>query len=465
MSLLKRKANGEFEDWRVYTPVTNASSSPDSARPAKRKRKVKSDDTGPSIGAGNVGGRTGSSPTSSPTSQLPPPASARPTKRARKVKPEDYDGFIGTGDTRPCGTLARSRIPSMASGAGSQVANPATTASSSTIYDTKLGNPSTSTADQWFSDPIHGYSISAPSTFQAKAPPNAAATPDIKMTPNAAPIPQKSPSKANTPRQPKPKPEKRGAIFKKKCPQNILDRLDRVIEQRFFMIDRERDGDELKETFKVLGSTGNVYTVVIDHTPRCDCPDASKGNHCKHIIFVFIKVLQVPQESPHWYQKALLTSELQDVFSHAPNAVANERLRQAHLQATGKAPASDSNKTSSNRRMPTEEDDCPICYDKMHTEPENKLTWCEVCGNALHGVCFAQWRTTAQNSGKNVTCVWCRAEWVLPNAGKGKGKAIGDEGYVNLAAVAGVSTERDTSSYYHGARRGNRYGYQKYGMW
>lgn len=54
------------------------------------------------------------------------------------------------------------------------------------------------------------------------------------------------------------------------------------------MIDRERDGDELKETFKVLGSTGNVrglrdflfvmslmkgqvYTVVIGHTPRCDC--------------------------------------------------------------------------------------------------------------------------------------------------------------------------------------------------
>ena len=27
---------------------------------------------------------------------------------------------------------------------------------------------------------------------------------------------------------------------------------------RFFMIDRRREGDELREEFKVLGSTGNV---------------------------------------------------------------------------------------------------------------------------------------------------------------------------------------------------------------
>jgi len=29
-----------------------------------------------------------------------------------------------------------------------------------------------------------------------------------------------------------PQPEKRGALFKKKCPKNILDRVDRVISQR-----------------------------------------------------------------------------------------------------------------------------------------------------------------------------------------------------------------------------------------
>ncbi|KAK0213389.1 hypothetical protein DFS33DRAFT_121896 [Desarmillaria ectypa] len=456
MLLLKPK-NGDFEEWKACTPVTNASSSPDSTHSAKRKRKVKPEDTGHSTGTCGADRRTGSSLASGATSHLPPPDLARPTKRARKVKPEDDDRIIGTGDSS-IGTLSGSRIHSMASGTRSQVANPA---SCSTVHDIDLGTPSPA-ADQLFQDPTYGYSIPTPSTSQAEALLKAATTPDIRVSPRAAPTPQKTPTKVKTPRRPKPKPEKRSAIFKKKCPQNILERLNRVIEQRFFMIDRERDGDDLKETFKVLGSTGNVYTVVIDHTPRCNCPDASKGNHCKHIIFVFIKVLQVPHESPYWYQKALLTIELEDIFAHAPNAIANERLRQAHLRATGEIPVSDSDKASTNKRMPTEEDDCPICYDKMYTEPENRLTWCKVCGNALHGVCFAQWRTTAQNSGKNVTCVWCRAEWVFPDASKGK--AIVDEGYVNLAAVAGVSTQRDTSSYYHGARRGSRYyGNQKYG--
>jgi len=37
------------------------------------------------------------------------------------------------------------------------------------------------------------------------------------------------------------------------------------------MIERERNPMELRETFKVLGSTGNVYTVRIDTLPSCDC--------------------------------------------------------------------------------------------------------------------------------------------------------------------------------------------------
>lgn len=80
-------------------------------------------------------------------------------------------------------------------------------------------------------------------------------------------------------------------------PKNIQERLERVKSQRFYMIGRERTGNELKETFKVLGSTGNVYTIVIQHVPTCDCPDFAKGNHCKHLLFVMLKVLNVPATS------------------------------------------------------------------------------------------------------------------------------------------------------------------------
>ncbi|KAI0067800.1 hypothetical protein BV25DRAFT_1819238 [Artomyces pyxidatus] len=282
-------------------------------------------------------------------------------------------------------------------------------------------------------------------------------------TPAPAPAPVAQPAKRQHKAQDPdaPAPEKRGAIFKKACPKNILERVDRVRSQRFFMIDRKRVGGELREEFSVLGSTGNVYVVSIDRKPSCTCPDAQKGNHCKHILFIFLKVLQVTQASGFWYQKALLTSELETIFADAPpapNAVANARVRDAYARATGKAPAASS--SSSKKRIPGADDDCPICYEGMAGVAEKKLTFCEECGNALHTECFQQWA----KSTPNLTCVWCRAKWVVARPAAGSSRAgRTEDGYINLAGAAGLSPERDTSSYYHGPRRGQRhYGYQDY---
>ena len=46
--------------------------------------------------------------------------------------------------------------------------------------------------------------------------------------------------------------EKRQARFRSSCPKNITERLERVKSQRFYMIGRERNGQEPKESFKVL---------------------------------------------------------------------------------------------------------------------------------------------------------------------------------------------------------------------
>ncbi|PFH45786.1 hypothetical protein AMATHDRAFT_157849 [Amanita thiersii Skay4041] len=250
--------------------------------------------------------------------------------------------------------------------------------------------------------------------------------------------------------------EKRLAQFKPRCPQNIMDRVERVRQQRLFMIDRLRTENELSETFSVLGSTGNVYTVVIDKVPRCNCPDALKGNHCKHILFIFLKVLQVPESSPHWYQKALLSTEVEEIFAQAPlapNSVAHSHVREAHARAISQytGPSSQSVK----KRFPTKDDDCPICYENMHGIPENGLKFCDACGNALHDECWKQWQASSQRSGKAVTCVWCRAESSTNKRKKVAGVSSSD-GYLNLAAVAGLSPVRDTSTYYHGPRRGYR---------
>lgn len=62
----------------------------------------------------------------------------------------------------------------------------------------------------------------------------------------------------------------------------------------------------------------------------------------------------------------------------------------------------------------------------------------------------------AKTAKKNLTCVFCRAKWVLAGAaaaaaaGSGGAAAGGSrrtaEGYLNLGAVAGLSPVRDTST-------------------
>ena len=71
--------------------------------------------------------------------------------------------------------------------------------------------------------------------------------------------------------------------------------------------------------------------------------------------------------------------------------MANPRVREAYARATGKAAESSSSSSSgSKRKMPTEESDCPICYEGMHGNAEAKLSFCETCGNCLHKECLQQ---------------------------------------------------------------------------
>ncbi|KAG8962748.1 hypothetical protein FRC03_003843 [Tulasnella sp. 419] len=267
--------------------------------------------------------------------------------------------------------------------------------------------------------------------------------------------------------------EARLARIRNSCPKNITERVDRVMTQRFFMIDRRRNGEELREEFKVLGSTGNVYKVVIDKLPSCDCPDAAKGNHCKHILFIFLKVLGVSQFSNLYYQKALLTTELASIFSTAPknpSSVASNRIRELYAAAIGEPSSSkgkEADVTEGKKRKKFEDgDDCPICYEALMEAKESDLVFCETCNNALHEECFSQWRRT--NAGKTITCVWCRSPWVdLPGPGEAGPSiaSISRDGYLNLGTAAGLSPVRDTSTYYQGPRKGQSYWHSSRKYW
>ncbi|KAL1716513.1 hypothetical protein EV715DRAFT_205138 [Schizophyllum commune] len=251
------------------------------------------------------------------------------------------------------------------------------------------------------------------------------ASPSIQAGPSQA-----GPSKLKVPASPvkgkkKKGEEKRPGRYRSRCPVAILERLERVLSQRFYM----------------------VYTVTIGPKPSCDCPDALKGNHCKHIIFVFIKVLQVPQSSELWYQSGLLSSELESIFNNAPTAprASAKHIQDAYDRATGKVEKQAESSTTANK-MPEEGDDCAICYDGMHGQAASALVWCRVCKNALHKECFNQYKSSEMGRGKrSVNCVYCRSEWPtsLPAGGSGGARRT-SEGYLNLADAVGISSQRDT---------------------
>lgn len=177
--------------------------------------------------------------------------------------------------------------------------------------------------------------------------------------------------------------------------------------------------------------------------------------------------------------RALLTSELEDIFANAPRSptdIANARVLDAYARATGKAPSGTAEQQGSKKRVPGPEDDCPICYENMHGAAETTLTFCDTCGNGLHSECFQQcaspftlsalpasypfilsWQcadsrgfpagaVTARQKGQQVSCVFCRAKWVTSGPAAAAGASRSSEGYINLGSVAGLSHVRDTSS-------------------
>ncbi|OBT74884.1 hypothetical protein VF21_06749 [Pseudogymnoascus sp. 05NY08] len=229
--------------------------------------------------------------------------------------------------------------------------------------------------------------------------------------------------------------EKRLHQFRERAPYKFQDRLDRAISQPMFLIDRERklnsDGTHEVEKFDMAGSTGNIYEVTIDKKPKCTCMDATiRGNQCKHIIYVLVNVLKAPEHLQ--YQQALLSTELKEIFEHAP--------------VTPQSSNGSEDTSHPGKRKPIE-GDCPVCV--IEFKPSDEILWCKAaCGNNIHKTCFDQW---AKSKPGPVKCVYCRTVWKEDDDATkkiGKHGAKNKEGYVNVARQLGLSGVRDHSSYH-----------------
>ncbi|KAB8214124.1 hypothetical protein BDV33DRAFT_183350 [Aspergillus novoparasiticus] len=225
-------------------------------------------------------------------------------------------------------------------------------------------------------------------------------------------------------------PERRARVFRRKAPQTFLQRLNRATTQRMFVLGHTVTGaDDVPEmSFDIAGTTGNIYKIVIGKEPTCTCPDARKGNQCKHICYVLVNVLKAPQHLQ--YQLAFLSMELREIYEGS--SLSREQTK-----------VDDDN----GGKRKAVEGDCPICF--MEFEPDREeIVWCRAaCGNNIHKTCFQQWAVTQHSQG--VRCVYCRSPWQADTSDvnleqlRVQGQTTA-EGYINVASQLGLSGQRGT---------------------
>ena len=275
-----------------------------------------------------------------------------------------------------------------------------------------------------------------------------------------------------TKRKPKsPAKEKRLKRFRSSPTIKIQERIDRALHQRLYLINAStpsacsRNGGP-SITLSVLGSTGNVYDVVMAKVPCCSCPDAAKGNLCKHLLFVMLKVVGLRPNDPLVYQSAYLTEELEKINTKLQarlqllgrDVMANETVKKVHSDM--KKGVKDEEDSKAVARKDVDGVDCPICFESLGPNLSS-LTYCKgTCGTNFHRECIQMWTRSAST---NPTCPACRQPWVDVETGGRKRAAKSpnqSEGYDNLGSLQGQSPVRDTSTYhsrYDGYRRRRYY--------
>ena len=193
-------------------------------------------------------------------------------------------------------------------------------------------------------------------------------------------------------------------------------RKQRAATQNIFLIETIIDEKSTERKYVVMGSTGNIYDVIIKNTPQCTCPDfKTRNKRCKHIYFILIRVMKTDKEDQLFYNDA----ELSEMFSKIPsitnNLIVDESTKNFYHKLK-KENKLDNNENEKHINMKSTDDLCPICLDDL--EDGNELEYCKYsCGKPIHSLCFSMWCKR-----NNKKCIYCRKDWEGTN----------DTKYVNL---------------------------------
>ena len=176
-------------------------------------------------------------------------------------------------------------------------------------------------------------------------------------------------------------------------------RIERCYTDNIYLIESfppDDDEDDPERKYKIMGHSGNVYTVTISKHPKCTCPDFFlRRNRCKHIFFVLMRIMNIDNYTDSSYTN----DELIEMFNNIPPIAQNLMYKGSAIPNEGKEVEQKFEKG----------DICPICLDPL--ENGKDLDFCRYsCGKTIHSKCFSMWERT-----KGSICVFCRANWHCNN--------------------------------------------------
>ncbi|KAI3907419.1 hypothetical protein MKX01_036336 [Papaver californicum] len=197
--------------------------------------------------------------------------------------------------------------------------------------------------------------------------------------------------------------QKQALNGRKQSSYGAEDRIRRALHERISLLHRS------KGEFFVLAETGNVYNVTLSTTPscRCNCPDSTVP--CKHIFFVFLRVLGISQNDCRIWRKGLKPSQLTELLN-IPTPVQTLAGARAHEEFDHLFSMSevDVGPPPSIKDEDVLDVKCPVCHWEMHCAAE--VVECGSCGDVGHKSCLSVWRK--RKAGKVHVCASCREEWI-----------------------------------------------------
>ncbi|KAJ3392657.1 hypothetical protein HDU84_003663 [Entophlyctis sp. JEL0112] len=159
--------------------------------------------------------------------------------------------------------------------------------------------------------------------------------------------------------------------FRPTATRFMQNRIDRALQPRSrLQLLSRRLIDPCHQEFKVISSKAATYTCSVKQIPECNCGDWEKGRNCKHLLFVFLKVLRVPSTSPLIFQKALLTSEVKEILEFGNKFDPKIRYAKKIHEAGG------TQLPTPPIRASLSEAPCPLCYDDFESQPV-ETGWCD----------------------------------------------------------------------------------------